>query len=87
MDSNRTWRSGIVFAIALISIQLSLDSLSAQPPKTETDQPPADEVFALAASFYADQKWELAIPQFQLLLENHPTHELASDALFYMGES
>ncbi len=87
MDSNRFWRAGIIFTIALLSIQLSLDSLLAQPPNPKTEQPPADEVFALAASFYADQKWDLAIPQFQLLLKHYPTHELASDALFYLGES
>jgi TolA-binding protein len=47
----------------------------------------AEEIYALAAAFYSDEKWDEAVRQFSLLRQEYPRHELAENATFYLGEA
>ena len=48
---------------------------------------PAEDQYAIAARHYVNQRWQLAVAEFELFLERHPDHERADAALFLVGES
>ncbi len=45
------------------------------------------EIYALAANYYSQQKWAEATAEFQRLIEEHPSTDIASHAQFYLGET
>ncbi|MBC8351833.1 MAG: tetratricopeptide repeat protein, partial [Planctomycetes bacterium] len=47
----------------------------------------ASDQFTLAADHYSQQRWDLASTEFEAFLEQFPSHERASRASFYAGES
>jgi TolA-binding protein len=46
-----------------------------------------DDQYALAASHYRDQRWELAQQEFAQFLQHNASHPRAGDATFFLGES
>ena len=47
----------------------------------------AADQFALAADHYSHQRWDLASEEFKAFLDRFPSHERASNASFYLGET
>lgn len=74
----------VSFASCLTAHAAPTASLSGYAVQQEST---AEEVYALAASFYTDQNWSKAIEQFQILLDDHPTSEKAAQSRFYLAES
>lgn len=46
-----------------------------------------DDQFAVASSHYSQQRWQLALNEFDALVRNFPQHRRASEAVFFAGES
>ncbi len=46
-----------------------------------------DDQFAVASSHYSQQRWQLALNEFDALTRNFPQHRRASEAVFFAGES
>ncbi len=87
MESNRIHRFLVLLAAAaMLPVLLHGSELvpqSQSPPNQDADE----VIFALAAGYYSDEKWDSAIEQFQLLIGRYPESELAAHATFYLGES
>lgn len=47
----------------------------------------AEDLFALAAGYYNQQRWEAAADKMSELLQSYPDHSRASEAAFYRGEA
>jgi TolA-binding protein len=47
----------------------------------------AEDLFALAAGYYNQQRWEAAADKMSELLQAYPDHSRASEAAFYRGEA
>ncbi len=47
----------------------------------------ADDQYAVAASHYAAKRWQLAVDEFQKLVDEFPEHDKAGAAAFFQGES
>lgn len=47
----------------------------------------AEDLFALAAGYYNQQRWVAAADKMSELLETYPEHERAAEAAFYRGEA
>ena len=73
--------------ITLLNFQVSLNSLAACQEDKSENASTADEIYGLAAAFYSDQNWRLAVPQFRTLLADYPNDSVSKDAAFYLGES
>lgn len=47
----------------------------------------AEDDYAVAADHYAHHRWQLAAVEFAGFVEQHPEHEFATSAMFFLGES
>lgn len=47
----------------------------------------ADDQYAVAAGHYAQQRWKLAVEEFQAFLAKYPNDARTSDTLFFLGEA
>ncbi len=62
----------------------------ALPPAGRSNDPPngqADDQFAVAAGHYAEQRWKLAVEEFQVFLQEYPNHAKANQATFFLAEA
>ncbi|MHC4177894.1 MAG: tol-pal system YbgF family protein, partial [Planctomycetota bacterium] len=47
----------------------------------------ADDQYAVAAGHYAQQRWKLAVEEFQVFLEKYPNHSKAALGVFFLAEA
>ena len=71
-------RLGMVLTALLVTLALRPCAATAVP---------GDDRFAVAASHYDSQRWELAADEFQTLLAEFPQYGRKNEALFFAGES
>jgi cellulose synthase operon protein C len=77
-------QAGWALAALLGGIAAAGWTASATAPVRADD--PGDR-FAVAAGLYDRQQWKLAIDEFRALLQEHPQHPQAGEAVFYLGEA
>ena len=48
---------------------------------------PAEDQFAVGAAHYREQRWQLAVDEFSVFLENYPSHTKVAEAQFRTAEA
>ena len=67
----------------LAALFLMAGALFAAPIRADE----ADDQFAVAAGHYAQQRWKLAVEEFQAFLEIHPNHANTYQGVFFLAEA
>ena len=67
----------------LTALFLMAGALFAAPIRADE----ADDQFAVAAGHYAQQRWKLAVEEFQAFLEKHPNHANTYQGVFFLAEA
>ncbi|MBN1910782.1 MAG: tetratricopeptide repeat protein [Pirellulales bacterium] len=75
-------RGRIVMLVALLAAWIV--GVSVAVPATAGE---AEDQYAVAAGHYAQRDWRLAVKEFEVLLEKHPTHASVEASTFFLGEA
>lgn len=64
---------------------LVITLVAALTPRAEGG--PAENQFKVAAAHYKNNRWQLAVDEFEIFLKQHPEHALRGEAIFRIAES
>ena len=64
---------------------LVITLVAALTPRAEGG--PAENQFKVAAAHYKNNRWQLAVDEFDIFLKQHPEHTLRGEAIFRVAES
>jgi len=77
------FRQTAIIVLVLLLGTLALGTLAATSVRADE----ADDRFAVAAGYYHQQQWKLAVEEFQSFVRKHPQHSKANHGIFFLAEA
>ncbi|MCH8921926.1 MAG: tetratricopeptide repeat protein [Planctomycetes bacterium] len=83
----RGWLPLAAALVLAVGVRATADDIVANADNIVANADDGEDQYAVAAGHYAQQRWDLAVREFDVLLRDFPQHRRARRSRFYLGEA